>query len=268
MPTLRVRHPYVRILAATACLASMGAPHAALAAACASGPAAKPAQALSVKDAAGLDAAIAERLDALRAKQGAWQWRDFIDRGRAAVGQGDFAGAATAFEAASQSAPDEATRLMSDYCWANSLIASAQALPPVDNAAHPRRAVLLAQAGGILNGAQRVAPLSRDIAAARVTAWSSLGDELELAAAEHQMRVIDPSMEGTPRCEPATAMLVVALVVFVAGRYTLHAFEFKGHLTPEQRLLVLQLMDKGARVAGGILSGREPIDVFTTELTK
>jgi hypothetical protein len=267
MPTLWVRHPYVRILAVTACLAAIGAPHAALAAACASAPAAPPAQALSVKDAAGLDAAIAERLDALRAKQGSWQWRDFIDRGRAAVGQGDFAGAATAFEAASQSAPDEATRVMSDYCWANSLIASAQALPPVDNAAHPRRAGLLAQAGGILNGAQRVAPFSRDIAAARVTAWSSLGDALELAAAEHQMRVIDPSLEGTPRCEPTT-ILVFALVVFVAGRYTLRAFEFKGYLTPEQRLMVLQVMDKGARVAGGILTGREPTEVFTTELTK
>lgn len=248
-----------RVTGALASVVSLAAPHAAVAMTSAAPPVA-----FTVKDPAQLDAAAAARLEELRSKSGSWGWAELIDRGRIAVAQGDFAAAATAFEAANSAATGNAERVMTAYCWASALIASAQALPVVKGAPHPNRDRLLAQAGKLLNDTQRSVPQSRDVAAARLTAWSLLGDELETTAAEHQLRVIDPTLEGNPRCEPTTVAVVV-LIVFLAGKYTLKVYDFKGYLEPEQRLALLAALDFGARLAGKIASGQPPIDIFTSE---
>lgn len=259
--TIRRQHRSMSMRAAgvLACMAALAAPHAAIATA----PAAPP-MAFTVKDPAQLDAAAVARLEELRSKSGSWGWAELVDRGRIAVAQGDFAAAATAFEAASSAAAGDAERVMTAYCWASALIASAQSLPDVKGGPHPNRDRLLSQAGRLLNAAQRSVPQSRDIAAARLTAWSLLGDELETTAAEHQLRVIDPTLEGNPRCEPATIGLIV-LIVFVAGRYALQVYDFKGYLEPEQRLALLAALDFGARLTGKLASGQPPIEVFTSE---
>lgn len=251
---------------AALCAVSLSAPHLAIANAALAGPP----SALTVEDPARLDGEIAARLEALRAKQGAWQWRELIDRGRIAIGEGDFAGAAISFEAATQSAPDAAARVMSEYCWGNALISAAQVLPPNEKKdPHPHRLAMLARAGCVLNAAQFDAPLSRDVAAARLTAWSSLGDGLETMTAEHQMRVIDPTLEGIPRCEPMT-LFVVALVVCAGGRIVLRTIDTKGFLEPEQRLMLLKIFDRGAMLAGSAVFGMprsdsvDAADVFTT----
>ena len=72
-------------------------------------------------------------------------------------------------------------------------------------------------------------------------------------------------MEGNPRCDLVT-IGIVALVVFVSGRYVLQTFEFRGYLEPKQRLALLSLFDTGARVTGGLLKGGAIVDVFTTEV--
>lgn len=254
----------VRNAGAALCAASLAAPHLAIAG---STPAVPP-SALTVKDPAGLDAAIAERLEALRGKQGAWQWRDLIDRGRIAIGAGDFAGAAASFEAATQAAPDAATRVMSEYCWGNALVSAAQILPPdAQKAPHPQRLVMLASGGSVLNAAQLKVPLSRDVAAARLTAWSSLGDGLETMAAEHQMRVIDPTLEGIPRCDPMT-MAVIVLVVCAGSGIALRTIDMTEYMKPEQRLMLLRICDRGAVLAGSALlkgmGGNGADEVFTT----
>lgn len=253
--------PAQRRLSAALAAMALIAPDFALASSIRVGP-----PALTVTDASQLDAVAANRLDELRAIPGNWGWRELVDRGRVAVAQGDFPSAAMAFEASYKAAPREAERAMSAYCWASALIASAQSLPPgAKGVAHPARSALLAQAGMLLNGVQREAPQSREVAAARLTAWSLLGDELETAAAEHQLRVIDPTLEGNPRCDLVT-IGIVALVVCISGRYALKTFEFEGYLEPKQRLALLSVFDTGARVTGALLGGRAVIDVFTTEV--
>lgn len=244
-------------------MAALAAPDAALA----NVPSRPPPTAFTASDPAKLDAAIEERLSQLRSTSGAWGWRELIDRGRIGVAQGDFASAATAFEAAHGAAPGPAERITTAYCWASALIAAAQALPEVDRAPHPGRARMLLLAGTLLNAAQREVPQSREVAAARVTAWSLLGDELETTAAEHQLRVIDPTLEGNPRCDLVT-IGIVALVVFVSGRYVLQTFEFRGYLEPEQRLALLSVFDTGARVTGALLKGGAIVDVFTSEVPR
>jgi hypothetical protein len=231
-----------------------------------------------------IDAALASRLEELRAKKGNWQWADLVERGRIAIGQGDFAGAAAAFETATKCAPDKAARAMTQYCWATALIAKAQSLPSVKvkkdgwlakagamvsdkPQPHPMRVELLSQSGDLLNETQRLAPTSAEVAASRVTAWSLAGDPLERMAAEHQARVLDPSKEGTPRCDLVT-IGVIALVIFVSGKFALETFEFEGYLEPHQRMQLLKLCDMGARVTGGCLSGAPPVEVFTKELVK
>jgi hypothetical protein len=179
---------------------------------------------------------------------------------------------------------------MTQYCWATALIAKAQSLPSVKvkkdgwlakagamvsdkPQPHPMRVELLAQSGELLNETQRLAPTSAEVAASRVTAWSLAGDPLERMAAEHQARVLDPSKEGTPRCEPVTMSTaafygIIIFVVFVSGKFALETFEFEGYLEPHQRMQLLKLCDMGARVTGGCLSGAPPEEVFTKELVK
>lgn len=231
-----------------------------------------------------IDTALAARLDELSSKTGAWQWTDLIERGRIAIGQGDFGGAAIAFEAATQCAPDDAARVMTQYCLATCLIAKAQALPRIKSQKagiiaagqaivsdasqpHPMRDRLLRQAGEILNATQCRVPQSMEIAALRVTAWSLLNDNVERMAAEHHARFLDPSKEGTPRCDLVT-IGVIALVVFVSGKFALETFTFDGYLEPEQRMAILKVCDSGARVTGGLLAGGGLVEVFMTELVK
>ncbi len=231
-----------------------------------------------------VDAALAARLDELRSKTGSWEWADLIERGRIAIGQGDFGGAVTAFETAAQCAPDTAARAMTQYCLATACIAKAQALPRVKSQKagivqagkalvsdtsqpHPMREPLLRQAGEILNATQCDVPQSMEIAAMRVTAWSLLNDNVERMAAEHHARFLDPSKEGTPRCDLVT-IGVIALVVFVSGKFALETFTFDGYLEPEQRLAILKVCDSGARVTGGLLAGGGLVEVFMTELVK
>jgi hypothetical protein len=259
-PRPHFRQPTLRIIGTALAVVALLAPKAALASAIRPGP-----PALTVTDAGQLDAAAARRLDELRAAPGNWGWRELVDRGRVAVAQGEFPAAAMAFEAAFKAAPTDAERAMSAYCWASALIASAQSLPGVKGAENPARRPLLVQAGNLLNEVQRDVPQSREVAAARLSAWSLLGDELETTAAEHQLRVIDPALEGNPRCDLVT-IGIVALVVFVSGRYVLKTFEFEGYLEPKQRLALLSVFDTGARVTGALLGGRAIIDVFTTEV--
>lgn len=256
----------VRNAGVALCAASLSAPHLTIANAALAGPP----SALTVVDPARLDGEIAARLEELSTKQGAWQWSDLIDRGRIAIGEGDFAGAAISFEAATQSAPDAATRVMSKYCWGNALISAAQVLPPNEKKdPHPRRLAMLTRAGCVLNAAQFDAPRSRDVAAARLTAWSSLGDGLETMTAEHQMRDIDPLLEGIPRCEPMT-LFVIALVVCAGGGIVLRRIDTKGYIEPEQRLMLLKIFDRGAMLAGSAVLGVpwsgsvDAADVFTT----
>lgn len=245
------------------CAASLSAPHVAIAASFTSGPPVP----FTASNAGELDAKAQQQLALLNALPGPWGWRELVDRGRVAVALGDFAGAAAMFEAARRASSPGAERVATELCWANALIAAAQALPGQANGQNPRRAAMLRQAGEILNETQRAVPMSRGVASARLTAWSLLGDELETLVAEHQLRVIDPSLEGIPRCEPMTLGLI-ALIVFVGGRYALSNFQFEGVLEPEQRLALLRIFDDGARVTSGLLSGKAVIDVFSTEASK
>jgi hypothetical protein len=256
-----LRRPSRRLLIAATAIASLLAPDAALVLALHPGP-----PALTVTDANTLDKAAAARLDELRAAPGNWGWRELVDRGRVAIAQGEFSAAAMAFEAAFKAAPTDAERAMSAYCWASALIASAQSLPNVEGSENPAKRLLLVQAGNLLNEVQRDVPQSREVAAARLSAWSLLGDELETTVAEHQLRVIDPSLEGNPRC--LLTIGIVAFVVFSTSGYVLKTYEFDGYLEPEQRLALLSVLDVGARVTGGLLTGRAIVDVFTTEVPK
>lgn len=237
---------------------------------------------------ADVDGALAARLDELRSKKGSWQWADLVERGRIAIGQGDFGGAVTAFETATKCAPDDAARAMTQYCWATALIAKAQSLPSVKvkkdgwlakagalvsdtPQPHPMKQGLLRQAGELLNQTQQMAPGSLNVTASRVTAWSLAGDTLERLAAEHHARFLDPSKEGTPRCEPistAATYGIILLVVFISGKFALETFEFEGYLEPKQRMQLLKLCDTGARITGGCLSGSPPVEVFVKELIK
>ncbi len=209
-----------------------------------------------------LDSDIAARLEELRSRQAAWAWQDLIERGRLAIAGGELSGAASAFEMAVQSASNVEERTVAQYYWGTSLLALAQSLGRpekgvVDQVAQfwaegegpdPRRVRLLRLAGEVLNDAQASSPGSRDIAAGRITAWSMLEDEVETIAAEHQLRVIDPSMEGTARSKLALTAQVV-LAVCKAGKVILLNFEFDGIMKPEKRVALLELMDSGAAAA-------------------
>lgn len=189
-----------------------------------------------------LDDAIAERLAALRAAGAGWSWADLIERGRIAIAEGDFAAASTVFESSLNSAESEVQKAISLRFLGHALLASAQSIPCRRDGERARRDALLRRAGGSLNEAQRHAPACRDLAAARVTAWSQAGDELETLAAEHQLRVIDPSMEGTARMEPAT-VAIICFVVFKSGQMVLKRCEFKGVLPAKHRAALLACCD-------------------------
>lgn len=210
-----------------------------------------------------LDSDIAARLEALRNNPGSWGWHELLERGRLAVADGDLPAACTAFEMAAQSSASADQRVVAQYYWATSMLATAQAMPSPENgvmgraagvfgnvANEPdaRRARLLGLAGEVLNEAQVDSPYSRDIAAGRVMAWSLLGDEVETVAAEHQLRVIDPNMEGTARSKFAAAARIV-LAVCRVGRIVLLSIELDGVLEPEHRVALLELMDTGAATA-------------------
>lgn len=114
---------------------------------------------------------------------------------------------------------------------------------------------MLQLGGTVLNRAQREVPLSRDVAAARLTAWNRLGDDLESLAAEHQLRVIDPQLEGIPRLEPMTVVAVIAVIACIGGRVVLETVDLSGYISPENRVMLLKLLDRGALAAGGFLLG-------------
>lgn len=206
-----------------------------------------------------LDAEIEARLAVLRAPGAAWQWNDLIERGRIAIADGDLGGACSAFEMAVQASADDDERVIARFYWGTALIATAQSMGGVEKSlvstarslvagedeADPRRARMVRLAANVLNEAQRSAPMSRDVAAARVMAWSMLEDEVETLAAEHQLRVIDPSLEGTARTNFAGAAAIV-LAVCKVGSVVLRNFEFEGFLKPEQRAMLLQVFDQGA----------------------
>lgn len=197
---------------------------------------------LSDLDPSELDSAITERLDALRQTRSAWAWSDLIERGRLAVAEGDFSGAAIIFEASVQSADEPIERLVSLQLLGRALLHDGQTMPASSEREREVRSEVLREAGLRLNQAQVEAPMSRDIAAGRVAAWSQAGDDLETLAAEHQLRVIDPSMEGTARMDPLTAA-VVCYAVFKAGQLILKHYDFGGHLKPEHRAAMLGAMD-------------------------
>lgn len=214
-----------------------------------------------------LDSDIASRLEALRRSPGSWGWTELVERGRLAVAEGDLPGACSAFEMAVQSSSNDEERVVARYCWGTALLAAAQALDSPEEGAwdqvaetlvgrdeesDPRRKRMIRLAGQVLNEAQRTSPYSRDIAAGRVMAWSTLGDEVETIAAEHQLRVIDPSMEGTARNDFAAAARIV-LAVCEMGRIVLLSIDLDGLLEPEQRVALLKLMDSGAETAQAAL---------------
>lgn len=186
--------------------------------------------------------AVAERLNNLRHKGSAWGWSELIERGRIAVAEGDFSGAATVFEASLQSADEPIERLVSLQLLGRALLHDGQTMPASSEWERQVRSRVLCESGGRLNQAQVEAPMSRDVAAARVAAWSQAGDELETLAAEHQLRVIDPSMEGTARMDPITAA-IVCYAVFKAGQLILKHYDFGGHLPAEHRAAMLGAMD-------------------------
>lgn len=189
-----------------------------------------------------LEASINDRLKQLRQMETGWEWIDLIERGRIAIAEGDFSGASTTFEASLQWVDRPFERLVSLQLLGRSLLHSAQTMRVSNEAEQAARGRALREAGERLNEAQQSAPLSRDIAAARVAAWSQAGDELETLAAEHQLRVIDPSMEGTARMEPMT-VAIVCYAVFKAGQLVLKYYDFGGHLKPEHRAAMLGAMD-------------------------
>ncbi len=209
-----------------------------------------------------LDSDIARGLAALRQRPGAWVWQDLLDRGRLAVASGDLDAASAAFELAVQSASHDEERVIAQYYWGTTLLALAQSMGEpargvIDQVAgawsggadsNPRRTSVLQLAGAVLNEAQHSSPLSRDIAVGRVMAWSMLEDDVETIAAEHQLRVIDPAMEGTARSSLAAAARIV-LAVCKVGRIVLLSIDLDGVIEPEQRLALLDLMDTGAATA-------------------
>lgn len=191
-----------------------------------------------------LDDAIAERLVSLRSTGPGWSWADLIERGRIAIAEGDFTGAATVFESSLRSADRDVERAVSLQFLGHALLASAQSIPCRRDGERSRRDAALHRAGRVLNEAQQHVPSCRDLAAARVTAWSQAGDELETLAAEHQLRVIDPSMEGTARMEPAT-VAIICFVFFKSGQMVLKRCEFKGVLPAKHRATLLACCDVG-----------------------
>lgn len=209
-----------------------------------------------------LDSDIASRLEAMRAIRGPWAWSDLLERGRLAVAAGDLPAACSAFEMATQSASSDEQRVIAQYYWGTSLLASAQAIPTAPTGfidqiggilsepepSNPRRTQLTRLAGTVLNDAQQMSPYSRDIAASRVLAWSMLDDELETLAAEHQLRVIDPAMEGSARNKFTTVTKIV-LAICRAGRVILLNIDLDRLINPEQRVALLEWMDAGATAA-------------------
>lgn len=206
-----------------------------------------------------LDVEIEARLAALRTSGAAWRWNDLVERGRIAIAEGDLGGACSAFEMAVQASADDDEGVIARFYWGTALIAAAQSLGGIERSlvstarslvagedeADPRRERMVRLAANVLNEAQRSAPVSRDVAAARVMAWSMLDDELETLAAEHQLRVIDPGMEGSARTNFAGAAAIV-LAVCKVGSVVLRNFEFERFLRPEQRTMLLQVFDQGA----------------------
>jgi hypothetical protein len=221
-----------------------------------------------------LDDEIESRLAELRAGGSPWEWSDLIERGRLAVAEGDLGGACSTFEMAVQASGSADERVISRYYWGTSLIASAQALGGSeksligsarslvagDTEEDPRRLRMVRVAADVLNEAQRSSPMSRDVAAARVMAWSMLEDELETLAAEHQLRVIDPSTEGKARSSLASAASIV-MAVCKAGSVVLRTFDFEKFLTPDQRAGLLQILDQGAAGAEMAVSMARAKDV-------
>ncbi len=193
-----------------------------------------------------LDDAIVGRLASLRSGAERWSWADMIERGRLAIAEGDFAGAVTVFESSLRSSATEAQHAVSLQFLGNALLASGQSMSCRRDGERGRRDAIIRRAGATLNDAQRLVPFSRDIAASRVAAWSQLGDELETLAAEHQLRVIDPSMEGTARMEPLTVG-IICFVVFKSGQLVLRHCEFKGRLDPKHRAALLACFDLGVK---------------------
>ncbi len=204
----------------------------------------EPAQRLVVSDPGSLDRDVRNRLATLRSKVESWDWIDLIERGRLAVADGDFAGGATVFEASLQRATESVQRLVSLHYLGRAMLHDAQIKSVPGEQERAARDRMLREAGDRLNQAQSYAPMSREIAAARVTAWSQAGDELETLAAEHQLRVIDPAMEGTARMGPVTAA-IICFAVFKGTQMVLKYYDFGGHLKPEYRAALLQGMDIG-----------------------
>lgn len=189
-----------------------------------------------------LDRAIAARLEALRDIRTPWTWYDLIERGRIAIAEGDYAAAAMAFEASLKTAERIPEQVVSRQLLGQVGILSGQGMPIGDDAQVAARLAVLRAAGEQLDEAQLLVPYSRDVAAARVMAWSLVGDELQTMAAEHQLRVIDPSLEGTPRMAGVGA-LVVCYVAFKAGKIILERYKFESVLSSNQRFLLMKAID-------------------------
>lgn len=205
-------------------------------------------QRLRIDQAAELEGAAQKRLVALRDSEQAWAFDDLIERGRIAIATGDIRGACVAFEMAVPAATDVEARFSARYLWAATLLQSAHVARSDSPDPDLRTMRQITLAAETMNDLQLIAPLSRDIAIARVMAWSMLENEAETLAAEHQLRVIDPTMEGTARSSVSDVARVV-LAICEVGRVVLEQIELDGIIAPETRVLLLRSLDQGSAAA-------------------
>jgi len=171
----------------------------------------------------------------LRNQQSPLGYEQLLDYAMTQMQQDQFREAVVLFEQALRHAPDDEQRVFSLMWLGQSLLDSAS------EADTDARTALFKRAGIVFNRASQLSPASPEAAAMRVVAWTNAEDQLELSAAEHDLRRLGVELEGD---EVFLGALTV-LAMTVAGLAAINATVILlSDMTTEQKLDRLETVMK------------------------
>jgi tetratricopeptide (TPR) repeat protein len=163
----------------------------------------------------------------LRNKQTPLSYEQLLDYAMTQMQQDRFREAVVLYEQALRYAPDDEQRVFSLMWLGQSLLDSASTADP------ETRPALFKRAGLVFNQASQLSSASPEAAAMRVIAWTNAADQLELSAAEHDLRRLGVELEGD---EVFLSVGVILALTFAASVFTYETYVLISDLTQEEKL--------------------------------
>ncbi len=170
-------------------------------------------------------------------------YEQLLDYAMSQMVQNQFREAVVLYEQALRHAPNDEQRVFA-MMWLGQAI-----LDSASDADEEVRPALFRRAGMVFNHASLLSPASSGAVVMRVVAWTNADDQLELSAAEHDLRRLGVELEGD-EVELATGTVFV-FVITLSALVTAHAgLTLISDMTTEQKL---DRLEKVMRIVTGAM---------------